>query len=110
MIEKNILYRWRVPLMIDVTTNLDSEFIVHGEDGSVEVKLGAPQAFQLPTGHIIEPDGTLTDPDGTKRRVILKDGKYVGTQFFRADGSPAASGEIVILPDGQTVEQENLDL
>jgi hypothetical protein len=94
--------------MSDLTTNLDSEFIEQTNDGGVWVRLGAPQAFQLPTGHIVEPDGTMTDPDGTKYRAVLKDGEYVGTQFFRADGSPAAPGEIVTLPDGQTIVQENL--
>jgi hypothetical protein len=95
--------------MSDVTTNLDSEFIEQTEDGGVWVTLGAPQAFQLPTGHIVEPDGTMTDPDGTKYRLVMRGEEFLGFQYFRADGTPAVPGEVLTLPNGQTVEQTEID-
>ncbi len=95
--------------MSEITTNLDSEYVEIREDGGFEVKLGADRSFQLPTGHIIEPDGTTTEPDGTKYRVVLKGTGFVGFQYFRPDGSPAVAGEVLMLPNGQTVEQMVLD-
>lgn len=95
--------------MSEVTTNLDSEYVEETPEGGFWVTLGAGRSFQLPTGHIIEPDGTVTEPDGTKYRVIMEGEEYIGMQFFRSDGNPASPGEVLILPNGQTVEQTDVD-
>lgn len=89
-----------------ITTNLNSPFVTE-EGGIYWVKPGAPTAFQLPTGHIIYPDGTIKEPDTTTYRPIIRNGSVVGTQYFRADGSAMKVGETFKLPNGATIRQES---
>lgn len=51
----------------------------------------------------------MTDPDGTKYRPVMRGEEFVGFQYFRPDGTPAVPGEVLTLPNGQTVEQTVLD-
>jgi hypothetical protein len=91
--------------MRKVTTELDPNYVERTPDGGYWVSPGADVSFQLPTGHIIDPDGTITEPDGTKYQPVMKDGQFLGMQYFRADGSPAQPGEILTLPNKQTIQQ-----
>lgn len=88
-----------------ITTELDPRYVTYGPGGSIGVKGGADVSFQLPDGRIVDPDLTTTQPDGTKYQPIVKDGKYLGLQFFRPDGTLAEPGETVTLPNGKTVQQ-----
>jgi hypothetical protein len=87
-----------------VTTNLNSPF-VKKEGGGYWVELGAPTAFQLPTGQIIYPDGTVKEPSTATYRPVVKNGVVSGLQYFWPDGSPMKSGEILKLPNGSSVTQ-----
>jgi hypothetical protein len=90
--------------VMPVTTNLNSPF-VKKEGGIYWVELGAPTAFQLPTGQIIYPDGTVREPNTAIYRPIVKNGVLVGSQYFRPDGSPMRSGESLKLPNGSSITQ-----
>jgi hypothetical protein len=89
---------------IPVTTNLNSPFVTKGTD-TYFVELGAPQAFQLPTGQVIYPDGTVKESDGTAYRPVIKNAAVTGIQYFRQDGTPLKPGEKLKLPNSETVTQ-----
>jgi hypothetical protein len=92
--------------MKEVTDELDPKY-VYSSEGYYEVKLGADVSFRLPNGLIIDPDGAMTFLDGTKFKAVMKDGNFIGIQYYRTDGSPAQPGEVLTLPNNQTVQQSS---
>ncbi len=54
----------------------------------------------------MESGGIITYPGGAKLQFVIEDGKIIGGQLFRADGSKLQPGEVLIFPDGTTMEQE----
>ena len=99
--------------IVKITDDLDPKYAKYvtrnispdGTSSFVQVKHGADVSFQLPSGAIVDPDGTTTQPDGTKYRGVFDGDQPIGIQYFRPDGTPAEPGEKVTLPNGETIEQ-----
>jgi hypothetical protein len=101
---------WKI---VKITDDLDpkyAKYVTHrssadGTSSFTQVKHGADISFQLPSGAIVDPDGTTTEPNGTKYRGVYNGDQLIGVQYFRPDGTPAAPGEKLTLPNGETIEQ-----
>ncbi|MBW4541254.1 MAG: hypothetical protein KME43_19260 [Myxacorys chilensis ATA2-1-KO14] len=72
------------------------------------ITLSSGQTYPLPGagGAVMESGGIITYPGGAKLQFVIEDGKIIGGQLFRADGSKLQPGEVLIFPDGTTMEQE----
>ena len=102
-VEKN-----RKKLVKEVTSILDLKYVKRESDGSIWVELGADRSFQLPSGHIVAPNGVITNPDGTSYQPILKDGKYIGNQYFDSNGRKLNPGEVLSVKNENSVQQSDL--
>jgi hypothetical protein len=88
--------------------NYDPKFVTHQSDGAWSVVIGAPHPFKYPDGSILWPDGRVTEPEGYTSKLITKNGKVVGVQYYQADGKTLLNpGEVVKLPTGQNITQQD---
>jgi hypothetical protein len=89
--------------------NYDPTFVTHEKDGSWSVLMGAPHPFKYPDGSILWPDGRITEPEGYTRKLVIKDDKVTGVQYYKPDGvTPLRPGEKMMLPTGHKVVQKDV--
>ena len=67
------------------------------------IKYGERGTFS--DGSTVEPDGTITTPDGFKFQIIIRNRAMVGTQFFNPNGEKLKPGETLRLRNGKVVTQ-----
>lgn len=89
--------------------NYDPKYVTNEGAGFWTVASDAPHPFKYPDGSILWPDGRMTEVDGSTSKLIAKDGKVAGVQYYQADGkTPLRPGEQYIYPSGMTVVQEKI--
>ena len=73
-----------------------------------KVKIGGDHTVILPSGIIIEPDGTVITRNGFKYQIIVRNGAFIGIQIYRSNGRKLNPGESLLLKNGRVVTQQPL--
>jgi hypothetical protein len=89
--------------------NYDPKFVTHEKGGSWSVLMGAPHPFKYPDGSILWPDGRITEPEGYTSKLVIRDDKVTGVQYYKPDGvTPLRPGETMTFPTGHKVIQQDV--
>jgi hypothetical protein len=75
-------------------------------DGSPPIVVVGNEEKRGPDGTIFRGDGMITTPDGLSVQMIVKNGKIVGNQYYRADGTKLMPGESITSPNGIVLRQQ----
>jgi hypothetical protein len=80
-------------------------------DGSWIAMPGGSKPVNLPDGSTFYPDGRIQFPgmEGFSLKLMMKNEKMVGAQFYGPDGLPMKPGEFHKLSSGEIIEQRGFE-
>lgn len=62
----------------------------------------------LEPGDSVGTDGIITTSKGLRFRPVFRDGRAIGVQLFKPDGSPLKLGEKLQLTNGKVIQQASM--
>jgi hypothetical protein len=77
-------------------------------DGSPTIIVQGNQEYHAPDGSVYRGNGMMTTPEGINVQMIVQDGKIVGQQYYRTDGSKLMPGESITTNNGIIFKQKKL--